>query len=126
MVEAGLRPVESRRRVGNRRSRSPADDRAPRLSALHRRQALTKLDDDLPDASKRLDCDVVNDSQLRLVIQTFHDSLPQIIPGRTEALKTLIFAKTVVHADQVVESVLAPDVGPCDRRQPVYDVAASP
>lgn len=60
VAEAGLRPVESRHRVGNRRSRSPADDRAPRLSALHRRQALTKLDDDLPDASKRLDRDVIN------------------------------------------------------------------
>ena len=52
----------------------------------------------------QLDRDVVNKSQIRLVIRTFRDVLPQIFPGRTEVPKTLVFAKTDLHADDIVLS----------------------
>src|SRR5262249_19258507 len=53
----------------------------------------------------QLDRDVVNHDQIRLVVRTFRDRLPEIFPGRTEVPKTLVFAKTDLHAEDVVEIV---------------------
>ena len=57
---------------------------------------------DLTYTAKELDCEVVNKEQIRLVIRTFRDRLSDIFPGRTEIPKTLIFAKTDLHAEDVV------------------------
>ncbi|MDZ4782446.1 MAG: DEAD/DEAH box helicase family protein, partial [Planctomycetia bacterium] len=64
-----------------------------------------ELDDDLTYTANQLDRDVVSESQIRLVIRTFRDKLPQIFPGRQEVPKTLIFAKTDLHAEDVVRIV---------------------
>ena len=48
---------------------------------------------------------VVAENQLRLVIQTFRDKLPEIFPGRTEVPKTLVFAKSDLHAEDVVRVI---------------------
>jgi type I restriction enzyme R subunit len=61
-----------------------------------------ELDDDLPYAPTQLDRDVVADNQIRLVIRTFKEKLPEIFPGRTEIPKTLVFAKTDLHAEDIV------------------------
>ncbi len=53
----------------------------------------------------KLDRDVVNPSQIRNVIRTFRDRLPEIFPGRDEVPKTLIFAKTDSHADDIIQTV---------------------
>lgn len=68
-----------------------------------RKRGKEKLDEDLPYRGKQLDRTVVNETQIRLVLKTFRDSLPQIFPGRTEVPKTLIFAKTDLHADDIVK-----------------------
>ena len=52
-----------------------------------------------------MDRDVVNKNQIRLVIQTFKDKLPEIFPDRTELPKTLFFAKTDQHAEDIVQIV---------------------
>jgi len=52
------------------------------------------LDDDLQYTGSQLDRDVVNESQIRLVIQTFKNKLPEIFPGREECPKTLVFANS--------------------------------
>ena len=52
--------------------------------------------------SAQLDRSVVNPDQIRTVIRTFRDNWPQIFPGRKELPKTLIFAKTDSHADDVI------------------------
>ena len=39
------------------------------------------------------------------MIRTFRDKLPEIFDGRTEVPKTLIFAKTDLHAEDMVEIV---------------------
>jgi len=52
-----------------------------------------------------LDRDVVNKSQIRLVIQTFKEKLPEIFPDRTEVPKTLFFAKTDQHAEDIVQII---------------------
>src|SRR5262249_23538823 len=53
----------------------------------------------------QLDRDVVAEDQIRLVIKTFKDRLPQIFPGRTEVPKTLVFAKTDQHAEDIVDCI---------------------
>ena len=38
-------------------------------------------------------------------MRTFRDKLPEIFPGRNEAPKTLVFAKTDSHADDIIQTV---------------------
>ena len=49
--------------------------------------------------------EVVNPSQIRHVIRTFKEKLPEIFPGRKEVPKTLIFAKNDSHADDIINIV---------------------
>ena len=84
--------------------------KAPGLFVPHRdrRTKATKykeLDDDLTYTASQLDRDVVNKNQIRLVIETFKDKLSEIFPDRTELPKTLFFAKTDQHAEDIVEIV---------------------
>jgi type I restriction enzyme, R subunit len=62
-----------------------------------------KLDEDFQYQANQLDRSVVAKDQIRTVIRTFRDNLPQIFPGRTEVPKTLIFAKDDSHAEDIVE-----------------------
>ena len=62
-------------------------------------------DQDENYASSQLDRSVVVPNQIRTVIQAFRDRLPDIFPGRTEVPKTLIFAKTDSHADDIIQIV---------------------
>ena len=78
----------------------------PHRDRRTRKKRLKELDDDLTYTANQLDRDVVNTSQLRLVIQTFRDKLfTDIFPGRTEVPKTLVFAKTDLHADDIVKTI---------------------
>ena len=59
-----------------------------------------------PIPPKQLDEEVVNPNQIRTIIKTFKaTSLPEIFPGRKEVPKTLIFAKTDSHADDIIQIV---------------------
>ncbi len=64
-----------------------------------------ELDDDVTYTANQLDRDVVSENQIRLVIRTFRDKLPEIFPGRTEVPKTLVFAKTDLHAEDIVRII---------------------
>lgn len=73
---------------------------------LSRVKRWKQLDEDIDYAKTQLDRAVVNPSQIRTVIQTFKDNLPTMLfPGRNEVPKTLIFAKTDSHADDIVQIV---------------------
>lgn len=61
------------------------------------------LDDDLLYSAKDLDRSVVALDQIRTIIRTFRDKLPEIFPWRKEIPKTLIFAKDDSHADDIVK-----------------------
>ncbi len=64
------------------------------------------MDEDEDYTSSMLDRDVVNPSQIRTVIKTFKENLfTQLFPHRTEVPKTLIFAKTDSHADDIIQIV---------------------
>ena len=63
--------------------------------------------------ANQLDKDVVNPNQIRLIIKTFKEMLPDIFKnekrfdenGNFEVPKTLIFAKTDSHADDIINIV---------------------
>ncbi len=65
-----------------------------------------QMDEDLDYDSAKMDRDVVNPSQIRTVIHTFKENLyTQLFPHRHEVPKTLIFAKTDSHADDIIQIV---------------------
>jgi len=64
-----------------------------------------ELDDDLTYTANQLDRDVVAENQIRLVVRTFKEKLPEIFRGRTEVPKTLVFAKTDLHAEDIVRII---------------------
>lgn len=65
-----------------------------------------QLDEDLEYSAGQLDRDVVTPDQIRTVIRTFRDRLEtEIFPGRTEVPKTLVFAKSDSHAEDIVRIV---------------------
>ncbi len=70
-----------------------------------RKKRWEQQDEDEAYTAKQLDKDIVNPSQIRTVLTTFRDSLPQIFPNREEVPKTLIFAKTDSHADDIIQMV---------------------
>lgn len=70
-----------------------------------RRKRWETQDEDEAYSGKQLDRNIVNPDQIRTVIKAFKDNLPTIFPGRTEVPKTLIFAKTDSHADDIIQIV---------------------
>jgi len=78
---------------------------------VEKRERLTRKrrwqiqDEDEDYTPKQLDRDVVNTDQIRTIICAFRDKLPDIFPGRKEVPKTLIFAKTDSHADDIINIV---------------------
>ena len=69
---------------------------------LTREKRWEMLDEDLEYSARQLDRDVVATDQIRTVVRTFKEKLPEIFPGRTEVPKTLIFAKDDSHAEDIV------------------------
>ncbi len=49
----------------------------------------------------------MNPDQIRSVVREFKEKWPVLFPGRTEVPKTLIFAKTDSHADDIIRTVRA-------------------
>lgn len=73
---------------------------------LTRAKRWKQMDEDVTYTTSSLDRDVVNPSQIRTVIKTFKDYLfTQLFPYRKEVPKTLIFAKTDSHADDIIQVV---------------------
>lgn len=73
---------------------------------LTRAKRWKQMDEDETYTSAKLDRDVVNPSQIRTVIKTFKENLfTQLFPHRSEVPKTLIFAKTDSHADDIIQIV---------------------
>jgi type I restriction enzyme, R subunit len=73
---------------------------------MDRKTRWEQIDEDIEYNAKQLDKDIVNKNQIRKVIQTFRDKLKtEIFPQRNEVPKTLIFAKTDSHADDIIQIV---------------------
>ena len=73
---------------------------------LSREKRWAQLDEDVDYRPSQLDRDIVNPSQIRTVIRAFKDALyTSLFPRRKEVPKTLIFAKTDSHADDIIQIV---------------------
>lgn len=87
-------------------ARIEAGEFVDKREKLTRRQRWEQLDEELVYAGKALDRDIVNPSVIRTVIRTFKEKLfTEIFPGRKEIPKTLIFAKSDSHADDIIQIV---------------------
>ena len=73
---------------------------------LSREKRWEQMDEDIDYDKNKLDKDVVNPSQIRTIIKTYKDNLfTTLFPRRKEVPKTLIFAKTDSHADDIINIV---------------------
>jgi type I restriction enzyme R subunit len=78
---------------------------------LSRKKRMELQDEDENYSKLQLDKDVVNPNQIRTIIRTFKENLPSIFKERYdkdgifEVPKTLIFAKTDSHADDIIQIV---------------------
>lgn len=71
-----------------------------------RKKRWAETEDDVVYTGKELDNSVVNTSQIRKVIEAMKTAVEtQIFPSRKETPKTLIFAKTDSHADDIIQKV---------------------
>lgn len=82
-----------------------AKQQVEKREKLTRKKRWEMQDEDEAYSATQLDRNIVNLDQIRTVIRTFRDKLPEIFPGRTEVPKTLIFAKTDSHADDIIQTV---------------------
>jgi len=95
--------------IDTRITRQGAELKAKQL--IERREKRTRKkrweeqDEDELYSSTQLDRNIVNPSQIRTVIKAFKNILPELFPGRDEVPKTLIFAKTDSHADDIIQTV---------------------
>lgn len=78
---------------------------------LSRKKRLELQDEDEVYSRQQLDKDVVNPNQIRTIIKAFKENLPHIFQDRIdehgvfEVPKTLIFAKTDSHANDIIDIV---------------------
>ena len=73
---------------------------------LTREERWEQLDEEFQYFGNDLDRSVVNPSQIRNIIKTFKSKLlTEIFPNRKEVPKTLIFAKSDSHADDIIQIV---------------------
>ncbi len=83
---------------------------------LTRRKFWEAVDEDIEYNGRQLDKDIVNKSQIRTIIKAVKENLPAMFPDRFvpdegggdavfEVPKTLIFAKTDSHAEDIIEIV---------------------
>jgi len=82
-----------------------AKQQVEKRERMTRRKRWEIQDEDEAYTGKQLDRKIVIKDQIRTVIATFKKALPSIFPGRKEVPKTLIFAKTDSHADDIIQTV---------------------
>lgn len=73
---------------------------------LSRKKRWEQLDEDVQYKPSDLDEKIVNKSQIRNIIKAYKDALfTDLFPNRKEVPKTLIFAKSDSHADDIINIV---------------------
>jgi type I restriction enzyme, R subunit len=86
-------------------TRLVAQQLVERREKLTHRRRWELQDEDETYSAQHLDDTVVVPDQIRTIIRAFRDNLPEIFPGRTEVPKTLVFAKTDSHADDIIQII---------------------
>ncbi len=82
-----------------------------RRERLTRRKFWESVDEDIEYSGKQLDKDIVNPSTIRTIVRAMKENMPAMFKdridkdGKFEVPKTLIFAKTDSHAEDIIEIV---------------------
>ena len=88
-----------------------SEQRVETREKLSRKKRWEELDEDLSYEGRQLDRDVVTPDQIRTVVREYRRILPGYFPDRHDARggfevpKTLIFAKTDSHADDIIQII---------------------
>ena len=86
-------------------------EKVDKRERLTRKKFWEAVDEDIEYSGKQLDRDIVNPSTIRTIVRAVKDNLPSMFPDRSdengqfEVPKTLIFAKTDSHAEDIIEIV---------------------
>ena len=91
--------------IGQQGAKLKAEQQVEKRERLTRKKRWERQDQEEAYTAKQLDRDVVNPDTIRTIIRTFKEKLPEIFPNRKEVPKTLIFAKTDSHADDIIQTV---------------------
>jgi type I restriction enzyme R subunit len=102
-VNVGYEVYEIMTKITEEGSKIEAGYYVDKRDRMTRKVRWEVMDEDIEYKPTQLDTSVVAPDQIRTIIQTFRDNLPEIFPGRTEVPKTLIFAKNDSHADDIVK-----------------------
>lgn len=105
-VNVGYDVYEIETDITQKGSTLPAREWVDHRQRDTRKKRWAQTEEDTPYSGKDLDKSVVNLSQIRQVIQAMKTAVEtQIFPARKEVPKTLIFAKTDSHADDIIRAV---------------------
>lgn len=91
--------------VSSSGTRLVARQQVEKREKLTRARRWEQQDEDAAYSAKQLDDKVVVPDQIRTIIKAFQDALPTIFPDRSETPKTLVFAKTDSHADDIIQII---------------------
>lgn len=86
-------------------------EKVDKRERLTRRKFWESVDEDIEYSGKQLDRDIVNPSTIRTIVRAIKENTPAMFPDRVdkngnfEIPKTLIFAKTDSHAEDIIEIV---------------------
>jgi type I restriction enzyme R subunit len=109
LVPYNVFTIESR--ITKDGSKIKMGEKVDKRERMTRRKFWESVDEDIEYSGKQLDKDIVNPSTIRLIIRAIRDNLPAMFPdrvdteGKFEVPKTLIFAKTDSHAEDIIEIV---------------------
>lgn len=98
-------------KITNQGATLPALEYIEHREKLSRKKRFELQDEDEEYSKKQLDRDVVNPNQIRTIIKSFKENVKTAFPDRFdkncnfEVPKTLIFAKTDSHADDIINIV---------------------
>ena len=79
---SATKSMSSKPSHASRARRSRRKQQVEKRERLTRKKRWEQQDEDEAYSAKQLDRDVVNPDQIRTVIRTFRDKLPEIFPGR--------------------------------------------
>lgn len=105
-VNVGYDVYEIRTDLTQRGGVIPAQEWVDHRDRQTRQKRWAQTEEEVAYSSKELDRSVVNPSQIHEVIKAMKTAVEtQIFPQRQETPKTLIFAKTDSHADDIIHAV---------------------
>ena len=100
-VNVGYHVYRIKTKITSEGSTVEAGEIVEKRDKLTRQKRYEKLDEDIKYEAKDVDRSVRAPNQIRLILRTFKENLPEIFPGRTQVPKTLVFAKDDAHAEEI-------------------------